>query len=132
MKHKDRNPPLVGAPASEFFVWLLTSRGLGFPLVAARTLWDMMRLAGLEGEREATLFLRQTEHVWTLAQAKDPGALPAYVAYCTDWLTGDLLQEALDELVQRQEVTPQAAARVRRNIRTQLDAQGRWIGIAVR
>ncbi len=123
-----RNKPYrraVISPAGQLVVRLLSYRPkLAFPSTVALAIWQMIDASE---DEEAQDFKYQTTMVIDRVKGADEATAIATVnRYYSEWLTPALIDAAVGELADRGEISPSAAARLRRQVEVWSTKEGAW------
>ena len=114
----------VLSPAGQLFVRVLVASRLDISVRCAKAIW---RMISNSEDHEAQVFVFHTGHlIDQLDGTSDAVAAEAISRYFSDWLTPDLLHQALDELVARGELSPTAGARAHAHMDHWTSPDGRW------
>ena len=122
-----RRPRSINASigqAGQLFVRILCTSRISFTNGVARAIWQMIADSS---DSEAAAFRFATGHLLDAMGTGDTQRDQELVArYFSDWLTPDLLIQALDELVERERISRTAATRLQTEIHTCTMANGQW------
>lgn len=117
-----RGPLCAGG---KFFVAYLCQRErLGFPKDVAYALWAMISASQ---DEEAQAFIFETSHLLRILKGPDPKAGMATVEkYFQEWLTPDLVTQAIGELITRDELDEATGHRLQMRLDEWTDDKGDW------
>ena len=114
----------VLSPAGQLFVQILVASRMEITRGTATTIWGMISRSE---DPEARGFLYATDRLYEcLRLADDLQRGVAIMQYFSDWLTPDLLHGAVDELRDREELSPTACARTHGHIDEWSTPDGKW------